>query len=74
MRLFHAFRNISLEDPIEKSLCDISKDYETQKLIKLGSGKDCICIMEDQNHERVIQVNRKIKESEIFVCTLRQPD
>ena len=46
MRLFNAFRNISLEDPIEESLCDTSKDYEIQKLIKLGSGKDFNCIME----------------------------
>jgi hypothetical protein len=74
VRLFHAFRNISLEDPIEESLYDTSKDYEIQKLIKLGSSKDCSCRMVDQNHECVIQVNRKIKESELLVRTLRQPD
>ena len=74
MRIISTFRNVSLEDLIEESLHDTFKDYEIQKLIKLGPDKDGNCMLEDQNHKCVIQVNCKIKESEELVCTLRQPD
>ena len=67
--LYPTYRSVMIGDLIEKEDEDTIEDYDIPKLISVGYGEECNCVLESRDGDCYIRVTCAIEEEETLFRT-----